>query len=453
MRGARFALWRDRSLRFAMGAGATLVSGLVGILRNKWFAQHLDVSGIGVLAQVTSSQAWLGMAGSLGLGLPIARVVGAATASDDTATMRRSLWAALSLLAISVSAAIVLGLLLAEPISRALLGAPQYAGLIRISLVGVAGVALQQVLAGLFAGRSDVKAPLAFSIAGGTISILAMLLLVPRAGVWGAVLAASLLFPAGCVGALLLRRKDYGPLLTPPRERALEPGIARGLLKVGGAALVSALVELGTLLAIRAHYVRTHGIEANGLLQSGLAIAQQVGALFYAYMTSYAFGKISGASGVSGAAGVRDYTRKHWTPILVVAAGALGLTSLAAGPLLRLLYSHRFDPAQPLMAWAVVGEFGRIALVMWALGSLPLGGARLWFPVSLLFPAVLAVAYTGLVLAGAGPASMPKAYALAGVIGALLVGAVMSRRGVTLGIRELSVFAGGAAVLVLLAMR
>jgi hypothetical protein len=196
--------------------------------------------------------------------------------------------------------------------------------------------------------------------------------------------------------------------------------------------------------------VRTHGVEANGYLQAGLAISQQVGALFYAYLSSYAFGKISGQA---GAAGMRDYTRKHWSAVLLVAAGALALTSIAAGPLLRLLYSHRFDPAQPLMAWALAGEFGRITLMTWALASLPLGGVRLWLPLSLIFPTLLVVAYVALVAAGVGPTCMPKAYAISGLCSALVVGGVMSRRGITLGARELLTFLGGAALLLLLAAR
>src|SRR5712671_582094 len=177
---ARFALWRDRSLRFSMGASATIVNGVMGILRNKWFAQHLEASGIGILAQVVSSQAWLGSAGSLGLGLPVARAVGAATASGDTSAARRNVWAAFTLLLISGSIVIALGLLFAAPISRALLGVDAYAPLIRISMIGVAGIALQQTLVGLFAGRSDLKAPLTFALVGGCLSLAAAFLLVPR---------------------------------------------------------------------------------------------------------------------------------------------------------------------------------------------------------------------------------------------------------------------------------
>jgi O-antigen/teichoic acid export membrane protein len=451
MPDARFALWRDRSLRFSMGATATIVTGLTGILRNKWFAQHLEASGIGILAQIISSQGWLGTAAGMGLGLPVARAVGAAAASDDPLAARRTVWAAFTLLAMSSSAVIALGLFFAAPISRALLGTADYATLIRISMVGVAGVALQQTLFGLFAGRSDLRAPLTFAIVGGGLSVAAAFLLVPRLGLTGAALAAAVLFPAGCAGMLFLHRREYRPVVASPPKPLLTPGLARVLLKVAGAGLLSSLVEQGTLLALRSHYVRANGIEANGYLQAGLAISQQVGSLFYAYLASYAFGKISGVSGVLGAEGARAYTRKHWGPLMLLAAAALVATRLGATPLLHLLYSHRFDPAEPLMAWALVGEYGRIGLLTVALGSLPLGGAKLWLPISLVFPATLAIAYAILAASGAGLLSMPKAYAVAGIAAACVGGVIMGRRGVTLGARDLMVFGGGAVVLALLA--
>jgi O-antigen/teichoic acid export membrane protein len=450
MSAARLALWRDRFLRFSMGASATVLSGLSGILRNKWIAQHLEASGIGILAQVVSSQTWLGTVGGMSLALPITRYVGAATGSGDSAAARRVVWTAMTLLSMSASIVIALGLFFAPMISRALLGSPQYAGLIRIGMVGAAGVAFQQLVVGIFAGRSDLKGPLAFSAVGGLASVAATLYLVPRAGLAGAVLAVSILFPLGCVGAILLRRKEHASILARPREGAWSGSVARALLTVSSTALAAALVEQGVFLGIRSHYVRTFGVEANGLLQAGLGISQQVGALFYAYLSSYAFGKISGAAGVEG---TREYTRKHWSAIMLLAAAGLILTRLGASSLLRLLYSHRFDPAQPLMAWALVGEYGRIALLTWALGSLPLGGPRLWLPLALVFPVTLGLVYAVCILSGAGILSMPKAYAAAGLIAALVVGAVMSRRGVTLGLRDLSVFAAGALALVFLAAR
>jgi len=208
------------------------------------------------------------------------------------------------------------------------------------------------------------------------------------------------------------------------------------------------LIEQGTMITVRSHYVRVQGVEANGFLQAALAISQQVGSLFYAYLTSYAFGKISG---FQSAAGTRDYTRKHWTSLILFATFALVMTRLGAVPLLRILYSHRFDAAEPLMAWTLLGEFGRVALMTWTLGSLPLGGVRLWFPISLLSPAFLAIAYAILNAAGAGPLSMPKAYAIAGLAAPCAGGIIMSRRGVTLSARDLAVFVVGASALLALA--
>ncbi|HEY7727649.1 MAG TPA: hypothetical protein VID50_04285, partial [Candidatus Eisenbacteria bacterium] len=116
-------------------------------------------------------------------------------------------------------------------------------------------------------------------------------------------------------------------------------------------------------------------------------------------------------------------------------------------PLLRLLYSSRFDPARTLMTWTLLGEFGRVGMQVWMLGALPLGGVRLLAPISLSFPLSLGVAYAGFCHAGAGPSSLPRAYAVAGGCSLLAAGWLMSRRGVTLGSREWLALAAGAALL------
>src|SRR5689334_19170429 len=99
-----------------MGTSTTLASGVTGILRNKWFAQHLEASGIGILAQIISSQGWLGTTAGMGLGLPVARIVGAATGSGDLTTARRTMTTAFTLLLINSSFVIALGLFFAAPI-------------------------------------------------------------------------------------------------------------------------------------------------------------------------------------------------------------------------------------------------------------------------------------------------------------------------------------------------
>ena len=93
MRRADLSFWWTRFARLLAGASATLVAAVTGVIRNKWLAHNLDTNGIGVLSQVVAGQTWLGMAASLGLSLPVARAVGAASGTDAGAEEgRRAAW-------------------------------------------------------------------------------------------------------------------------------------------------------------------------------------------------------------------------------------------------------------------------------------------------------------------------------------------------------------------------
>src|SRR5438093_52800 len=203
------ALWQQRFLRFALGGGAPVLGGVLGALRNKWLAYHLEASGLGVLAQVISGQNWLGTMTGLGLGLPVARAVGGATAAGDASAVRRATWTALGLMTPCLIGVVAIGLLLAPWLSRALLGSDAHATLV--------------------------------------------------------------------------------------------------------------LADQGAMIVLRAHYLRRNDVSANGLLQAALALAQQLGGLFYAYLASHAFGRISGITGVDS---IREYTRRLWSPIVLLAAVA-----------------------------------------------------------------------------------------------------------------------------------
>jgi Na+-driven multidrug efflux pump len=458
MPGIGVDVWRKRLSRFAMGAAGTAVLSALGVLRNKWLAQHLATAGIGTLAQVLSAMNWLGLATSLGLGIPVTRAVASARGRGDLTAERRTVRAALLLTSWSVLVVAAAALLAAPLVSQALLGTPEYAGLVRIALIGTAGLALWMVVQGIFAGHADVRAPIAFAVGGGGLATLLTLLLVPRFGLPGATVAAALLFPCGIAAALWHRRREYAEVLGRKPGGGDGPGLAAGglaahgreMLGVGAAMLLLALVDAGSLLALRAHYVRENGLAANGLLQAALALAQQVGSLFYGYLSAYAFGTISaaaaGAKDRAAAAAVRAYSRRHWAPLLALAAVCLAITMTCATPLLRLLYSTRFDPARPLLAWTLLGEFGRICMQVWMLGALPLGGVRLYAPIALSYPVSLVAAYAALHAAGAGERGLPQAYAAAGLASFLVAAGVMGRRGVTLGAREVGamLLAGGA---------
>ena len=447
MLSTRAALWRDRSLRFATGGGATVVGAFFGALRNKWLAEHLSTSGLGVLAQILSAQTWLGTAAGLGLALPMARAVGAASAAGDPATVRRTVWTALALIGAVVATVALLGLLLAPWLSLLLLGTPEYAGLVRIAMLGVAGLALYVVAGGVFAGRSDVGAPLVVALAGGAVATAVTVALVPRAGLTGGAIGAALLLPVGLAAACAWRRRVASEILVPVPRPRFDPVIATTLLRVGLAALCLALLDQGTVLALRAHYLRVNGVAANGLLQAALALAQQTSGVFMVYLSGYAFGRISGAT---DAAAVRDYTRRLWAPLVSLAVVAFALAMVVASPLLQLFYSDRFEPARPLMAWALFGEFCRVMTQVWALGALPLGGLRLWLLIGFPLPASLALAYL-LLAPSAGALAVPLASAVSGLAQLAVTALLMSRRGVTPRPRDAALLATALAGLAWLA--
>ena len=423
-------LWIDRLNRIVVSAGSPIFSAIGGVIRNKWLAVHLDVAGIGVLAQVTSGCTWLGLASGLGMGLPVSRSVADASSRDDEAAVRRVVWTALTLVTMVGLPLVVACVLLAEPISRAILGTPAYAGLVRISSIGVLSIAIGNVLLGAFAGRSDLKAPLAFAAAGGAVSVALTMAFVPRFGLSGGTLGTVLVWPAGILAVLFLRRRELDPITVPRPTPVLDGREARALLGVGLAALTLSLADVGTLLALRAHYLRTQGVEWNGLLQAALALSQQIGAVFYAYFAGYAFGKVSVAAAAGGTEAVRAYTVRQWRPITLLALAAFVFALLAATPLLHVLYSDRFDSARPLMAASLFGEFCRVAANAWGLGSLPLGGRSLWLRIGVTQPVALAAAYTWFASSGAGEMALPYAYAAAGLVTLAVTVASMSGRGV-----------------------
>lgn len=430
----RSSPWLERWNRFGLSGATSVIGALGGVVRNKLFAALLDTGGMGVLAQVISSQTWLGTMTGGGLSLPLSQAVGAALGASDQARVRRAMWSAL--IAVGGAALVVcaIGLLLAPQLSVAVLGSSQYAILVRWSMLGVAGLAMQVTLQGLFAGYSDVRAPFSYALIGNLVASTLVLVLVPRFGLTGAVIGVGSFFPTAIAGTLWLNRTRYREAFVPAPVPRFDAVIFRRMLKVAAASLLLALLDQGVLLGSRAHYVRVNGFEANGLLQAALALTQQVGALFYAYLGGYAFGKISG---LTGADAVRDYTRRQWRWIPPLAAAVTIVAMLASGPLLHLLYSDRFDPARRLMVWMMLGEFGKVCMQTWALGALPLGGVRLWFPLGLVTIASMAIGYPLANRLGAGVMSLPYAYAASGLVALGFAAVRMSRRGVTLAARDL----------------
>ena len=251
MPASRFALWKGRALRLWLTAATSAVGAIGGIARNKWLALHLDTTGFGVLGQVVAGQTWLGTLTGLGLGIPVAQAIGAAVARDDTPAVRRTISTALAAVAAAALAVVALGLVFAPWIAAALLGSSEHTGLVRVSMLAVLGLAFQGTVQGLFAGYSDVRPPLTYALIGNAAVVSLVLLLVPRLGLAGAIWSLAAFWPTAIVLTLLLHRRTYAGALAPPGSPRFDRALGRAMLKVAFAALALALLDQGTLLALR----------------------------------------------------------------------------------------------------------------------------------------------------------------------------------------------------------
>jgi hypothetical protein len=268
--------------------------------------------------------------------------------------------------------------------------------------------------------------------------------LLPRLGMTGVLLGVAALPPSGLFAAFVRHRHRYRAAFRPAPAPRFDAGAFRRMARVAAAALALALCDQGVLVATRAHYVRAYGAAANGLLQAGLALSQQGGSVFYAYLASYAFGRVSRAANLPA---IRAYTRLQFRACVAVAAFGFGVAMLIAGPVLHLLYSDRFDGARPLMRWMLLGEFAKVAMQAWAIGALSTGGVRLWVPMGLAYTAAIGAGYLLATQLGAGTLALPYAYAAAGFVGLAVAGALLTRRGVTLSAADAALFAGATAAL------
>jgi O-antigen/teichoic acid export membrane protein len=421
MQPSRLEVWTARAQRVAFGGAANVVGALGGAVRNKILATALQTTGMGMIAQVQTSQVWLGLAASLGLSIPVTQCIGAAIARDDEPEVRRVVWTALTASGAAIAVTIAAGLLLERQWTEMLLGPGADPWLVRLSLITVAGLAIQAIVQGVFAGRSDVRAPLTLAILGNLVVIAAAATLVGPFGLRGAVVAIAAFIPFGLAGTLAIHRREYRSSFLPVPHPRFHAATARTMLKVAVAALTMSLLDQGTLLAVRTHFARTEGFSANGLLQAAFALTQQTGAVFYAYLGSYAFGKISGAKGPEG---IRAYVQRQWSALMMLAALSCAAVMLLSRPLIHLAFSSRFDGAQPMMSWMLFGEYARVGMQCWIFGALPLGGLRLYVPLGLSYTLGIAGGYGVALALGLGSMSVAFAYAFAGCL-ALAVSAVV----------------------------
>ncbi|GLR46970.1 O-antigen translocase [Sphingomonas astaxanthinifaciens] len=383
---------------------ATLASIVVGIVRTKALALIAGPAGIGVIGLLNNiSGIGTNLAG-LGLCHSVTRDIAASPGPAERAEVRRALWLA------TMPAAILGGLvlwLLRAPIARLVAGDQGLALLVGLSGLAVTFGAIAFAQQGVLQGLQRIRALGIIRIGS---PLLATLLAIPAAYWWGEIglVVAVVAVPLAAVLVGLLYAPRDLPAVRVDRAQLL----ARwdSLLRLGAVMMVTGLINLSVLAAVRAFVVRDGGLEAAGQFQAVITLTTMNIALVLSAMASDYFPRLSAEAGLHSEQN-RIVNQQLHSALLLAVPLILGLIAFAPF-VMRILYSSQFLPGTELLRWQLFGDVLKVP--SWALGFVLLanGNRRAFFATEILYATVyLAGSYVA--VSSFGMRGVGLAYSLA----------------------------------------
>jgi O-antigen/teichoic acid export membrane protein len=389
---------------------ASVAATLAGFVRVKLYALLLGVAGVGVIAQIQNLHLVLAAMAMLGLGLGVSREVARARASAEGRAVEAILATTRTL---SGSASLVLAaglLLLAEPLSRWLLGDASYAPLLRLSAPAVAFSTLGRVLHEILNGYRDYRAT---AVATATIAAASVAILAPLVwlgGLWGAAAALPLVALASWIVTTAVFRRRHPELSG--IGFGLRRGVLRTLLVLGAVTLAVGVAEHLALLVIRARLIHAHGLSGNGWFQGVWGLSQNLLNVTVLTLTSYMVARLSEAR---GSAELHDQLQRSVRMSLLLTTPMAAAMILLREPLVRTFLSPEFLPSVPFFPAQAGGILARALGVAMGIGLLAAAPARTWLLLGLSAPAAFVVSFVALSNSrGVGAAS--DAYLISGAI-------------------------------------
>lgn len=358
----------------AIIGGSSLISIVLGIVRNKVLALLLGPGGLGMIGVFNSLLEIAKNIATMGLNNSGVRQIAEAVGTRDSVRIART---ALTLRRTAFTLGLVgalLLLLVSTPVARLTFGGTSQAG--QVALLSIA-VFLGAVSAGqtaLIQGVrrvSDLARMSIFSALLGTVVSIALVYLLREKGIVLFLIAVAA--TAALTSWWYARRIPISRVHITWKATAFE---ARGLMKLGFVFMSTSFMTFAAAYLIRVLVLRKLGTDAAGHYQaswilSGLYVSfilQAMGADFYPRLT----------------AEVADFQKCNQTvneqieiALLLACPGILGTLTFA--PLLiYLFFSTEFAPAIELLRWSCLGMLLRVA--SWPMGFiLPAKGASTTF--------------------------------------------------------------------------
>jgi O-antigen/teichoic acid export membrane protein len=380
-----------------LGSGATLIVGILGVLRTKVLAVGLEPEGLGLYGQILTLLAALSAASGLGLGLGTTRVVAERRTLGDRDGLKSALEVSFAL-PLAVASVLALAIAACSGLLASFLLDDDRALLIVLAALVVPIVALQGPLVHALQGFRDVAGAQGSNVFFGVTLTVASVVGVVVADLEGAVFGlaiGNLAYAAALAWRLrgLLRQAGVRlALLAGLRWHRLKEPVIRGMIGIGFASLFVGVIAGLAELSVRTFVLRGEGAAAAGIFQALQLISVQLLGVIVASVVFLSFTAISEAH----AARDRDRVRRTIDDTLRLALLLVLPVLLALGlfreDVIRLLLSAGFAEASELLPRQLAGD--SLRTVAFALGAalVPLAMTRAWVAVT----SVSAVGYVAL---------------------------------------------------------
>jgi PST family polysaccharide transporter len=359
----------------ALIGGSSFINILAGILRTKAVAVFLGPAGIGLMGLFGSMTGLVGAFTGMGITTSGVRHIADAVGADEEIRIARTVTAVRQIVLWSGLVGSALLAIFCVPVSRLTFGTADHASTIAVlSLVILVGALADGQLT-LLQGFRRIGDLARVAVLGTTISLI---LTFPIVYFWRDHAVAALLLMTS--GAALVsswwfaRRIKVSPVSMQWRDTLK---VGRPLLRLGLAAMSTALTVAAVAYVVRVVIVRYLGFEAAGMYQSATALSSVYCGFILSAMAADFLPRAS-AIARDDAQCNRLVNEQAEVGLLLAFPGICA--TIAFAPLIvQFLYSGQFGLASDVLRWQVLGVFLRVA--SWPMGYLLLakGKAKLYF--------------------------------------------------------------------------
>jgi len=363
----------------------TLITTITAFGRNKLAAVYLGPTGIGIYAQGLTFLTFAATFCTLGMGQGIVKHL----AEDEDPRMSRSRIILTSLfvqltVALAVTVLVVVSSTFVSESFLGGLGARKYAVLIG------ATIPFTVLLANLGYFLQGLKRLSDFVLASSINALLGLLLfvgLIIPLGLDGAILSLLVVTSVGVVilGLIFLRKPLQSTVERPAFTQTQQSQLTISLLKYGGAAFLSGVLETLSALLLRTWIINYRSVAANGIYQAVVGLSGQYIGLFVLFNNAYLYPKLSSLrSPVENTAEINAALRTG----MMLAIPLIVTVIIFRRELILLLFTSEFLLASDVLVFQSVGDALKIIVWFIAASLLPQGRLREYLGLSAFFAIV-----------------------------------------------------------------